>query len=40
MIKEFKHTLGRIEFDLRFNYRITVLDGLSGNSKWMKEPFG
>lgn len=32
VIKRFKHTLGRIEFDLKFNYRITILDGLSGMS--------
>lgn len=33
MIIEFKHQLGLIEFDLKFNYRITMLGGGSGSGK-------
>lgn len=33
MIREFKRRLGLVEFDLEFNYRVTMLGGMSGSGK-------
>lgn len=33
MIKEFKHRMGLVDFDLKFNYRITMLGGMSASGK-------